>query len=118
MPIEAAPACICCGLQPATCVNNITISLCSLLAASHRDLISSADTIIDIAKSCDHLVSLVGDIQAGIGGLAGGLRERKTSTSEGEANTSYDRLYGERVGNGTRVELSDKKEGHTQVRAV
>ncbi|GAB4815087.1 hypothetical protein N2152v2_002133, partial [Parachlorella kessleri] len=64
-----------------------------VVGGSYRDLISSADTIIDIAKSCDHLVGLVGDVQAGLGGLAGGLRERKTSTSEGESNTSYDRLY-------------------------
>ena len=33
------------------------------LARARRDLISSADTIIDIAKSCHTLVSLIGDIQ-------------------------------------------------------
>lgn len=67
-------------------------------SSTRRDLISSADTILDINRSCHHLVELVGEIQGGLGGLAGSIMERQHSVPDERANTSYDKLFGESEG--------------------
>lgn len=59
------------------------------------DLISSADTIIDIARSCRRLVDLTEGLQSGLGELAAGAADAgaaASSTTPG-AVSSYDRLY-------------------------
>ncbi|PSC70573.1 conserved oligomeric Golgi complex subunit 1 [Micractinium conductrix] len=59
---------------------------------SYRDLISSADTIIDIARSCQRLVELTGGLQGGLGALAAGAAAGGGAPPT-PAASSYDRLY-------------------------
>ena len=56
------------------------------------DLISSADTIIDIARSCQRLVELTGGLQGGLGALAAGAAAGGGAPPT-PAASSYDRLY-------------------------
>lgn len=67
----------------------------SVVGDSYRDLISSADTIIDISRSCHRLVGLTTGLQAGLGALAAGAAPTVgcTAPSVGAAASSYDRLY-------------------------
>ncbi|KAI3432884.1 hypothetical protein D9Q98_010466 [Chlorella vulgaris] len=60
---------------------------------SYRDLISSADTIIDISRSCHRLVELTGAVQRGLSDMAGGITARGAGGSAEPAASSYDRLY-------------------------
>ncbi|KAL4423803.1 hypothetical protein ABPG75_001104 [Micractinium tetrahymenae] len=66
---------------------------------SYRDLISSADTIIDIASSCRRLVDLTSGLQSGLGALAAGAADAGAAAAAAGgagpgAVSSYDRLYG------------------------
>ncbi|EFN52303.1 hypothetical protein CHLNCDRAFT_139073 [Chlorella variabilis] len=58
---------------------------------SYRDLISSADTIIDISRSCHRLVDLTGALQRGLGELASGIAAGGAAAPP--TTSSYDRLY-------------------------
>ncbi|PRW61397.1 Conserved oligomeric Golgi complex subunit 1 [Chlorella sorokiniana] len=64
---------------------------------SYRDLISSADTIIDISRSCHRLVDLAGSLQEGLSGLASSATARQAAeggtAAAAPAASSYDRLY-------------------------
>lgn len=58
------------------------------------DLISSADTIIDIARSCHRLVDLTSGLQQGLGTLAAGAADAGAAAGAAPgAASSYDRLY-------------------------
>lgn len=58
-----------------------------------RDLISSADTIINISRSCHHMVDVIGNLQRGLADVASGIEQRR-GTAQEQAASSYDRLYG------------------------
>ena len=62
-----------------------------------RDLITSADTIIDISRSCHRLVDLAASLQAGLGQLAGSVAATAGDWQPAAATaadpSSYDRLY-------------------------
>jgi len=67
---------------------------------SYRDLISSADTIIDISRSCCRLVDLTVGLQSGLSALAAGVDAGSDSGAGTQqhaggqgAASSYDRLY-------------------------
>lgn len=81
----------CCPARPRIPPHSLT---------SRRDLISSADTIIDISRSCQRLVDLTGGLQGGLGALAarsatapGGGGAGAAAGEGGSAASSYDRLY-------------------------
>lgn len=78
-----------------TSLQSATLSCFSLVCS---DLISSADTIIDIARSCCRLVDLTTGLQSGLGALAAGAADAGAVAGNASSATrgtvsSYDRLY-------------------------
>jgi hypothetical protein len=59
---------------------------------SYRDLITSADTIIDISKQCQHVISSIDTIHAGLKNLADTAAANRRAHTASQA-TSHDTLY-------------------------
>lgn len=77
-----------------TCLGDCCRAVRTLLSALCRDLISSADTIVDISRSCHRVVEVISSLQCGLADVAAGVGPSRGAPHE-TASTSYDRLYGE-----------------------
>jgi hypothetical protein len=66
-----------------------------LIPSSCRDLISSADTIVNIARQSDNVVQSLDSLEERLQKLSVAAAAGKPSGPDEAASTSYDRLYGE-----------------------
>ncbi len=60
-----------------------------------RDLISSADTILDISHQCHRVISLVGEIEGNLGNISASIVKHRSKADVQTPASSYDRLFGE-----------------------
>lgn len=58
------------------------------------DLIASADTIIGIHQQCQHVVELVGGLEACLASVSADVAQRRGSGQDTAATSSYDKLFG------------------------
>ena len=74
-------------------------ALRQVVGGSYRELIASADTILEIASSCHNVIQLVTEIQLGLQGLSSGQDLPVGGTAAASLSAgSFDELYGEKLG--------------------